>query len=229
MLVVIAIVAVLASILFSVIGKVQDRARKVSAVSDIRNVRVAILSYYNDYHKYPLNELQYNAGVLYNLGDTVYGDPGPNPGQNPRYGSADLFNILRGIADDRNNQDNKLNPSQTPYWGGGYAKNAAAPRSGIAPQDATLPNGNKIEQGALVDPWGNSYVVFIDADNNGDMTQVLGYFYSEYKYGVSTYTPGSPPFGVAICSLGPDGVFGSKVNGQSDGRLTGSDDIVSWQ
>ncbi len=221
LLIVIAIIAVLAALLFSVAGGIQNKAGKVVAVSDMRSIKVAMTAYYNDYQKYPLNDVQINA-VKYSLGDTVYGDPGTNP----LYSSADLFDILRAVPDSRYNQSNELNPNQTVYWAGGYAKNAAKPRSGITTQDVTLTNGNKIPQGSLVDPWGNCYVVFIDADKDGDMSKIIGAYYSAETI---TYAPGAPPFGIAICSLGPDGVFGSKVNGQSNGKLTGSDDITTWQ
>ncbi len=227
LLIVIVIIAVLTALLFSVAGSVQNSSKKVAAVNDMRSIKTAILTYYNDYRKYPLNDLQYNAGVVYALGDTVYGDP-----VNPKYTSADLFDILRAVADGNYNQDDHLNANGTVYWAGPYAKSATKPRSGITTQDSTSPSGNAIPKGSLVDPWGNSYVVFFDADNDGNMTQVLGYFYTEYdptKGGTSTYLSGSPPLGIAICSLGPDGVFGSKVNGQSNGHLTGSDDITTWQ
>lgn len=220
LLIVIAIIAVLAALLFPVAGAVQNRAGRVSAVSDMRSIKTAVLTYYNDYRKYPLNDLQYNAGVVYGLGDTVYGDP-----VSPKYSSADLFDILRAVSDNNYNQDNKLNPNQTVYWSGPQAKSATKPHSGITTQDSTSASGNTVPKGSLVDPWGNCYVVFFDADNNGDMTQVLGYFYTD----AGTVTVSGPPMGVLICSLGPDGVWGKKVNGQGNGHLIGSDDVTTWQ
>lgn len=224
LLIVITIIAILASIVLAVFGSVQNRARKVQAVNDMRSTNTAMISYYTDYQHYPLNSVQLLA-VANGDGDTIYGDPGPNPGQNPLYTSADLFNILRAVADNKNNQNNICNPNQTVYWSGAFAKSPTKPREGITTQDVTLPNGNKILKGSLVDPWGNCYIVFIDADKSGEVNKVVTYFYSD----AGNVKVGPPPQGVVFCSMGPDGVFGTKVNGNGNGILKGSDDIVTWQ
>ncbi len=215
LLIVIAIIAILAGIILSVFRGVQNQANKVSAVSDMRNAKVAVIGYYNDYQKYPLNTLQANAGTS-GLGDTVYGDPG---GQ---YSSADLFDILRAVADNNQNQNNVLNPSQTVYWSGEFTKSATKPRSGITTQDVTVA-GNTIPKGSFVDPWGNSYFFYFDADKDGDLSLIIGHYYQNMPVG--TVTPGRPPLGFAVSSMGPDGKVGSNGNG----ILPGSDDIVSWQ
>ncbi len=224
LLVVIAIIAVLAGILLAVFGGVQNRARKVQAASDLRSAQTAIIAYYNDYQKYPLNSVQQLA-VTNGAGDTVYGDPGPSPGSNPLYTSADLFDILRAVADSGFNQNNVLNPNQVVYWAGGFAKSATQPRSGIASQDVTLKNGNKIVKGALVDPWGNSYIFFIDANRDNDLSAIIHSFYSDVPAAVGTIKVDGPPLGIGYCCMGPDGKFGTNGNG----ILKGSDDIVSWQ
>lgn len=226
LLVVITIIAILASIILSVFGSVQNRARKVQAVNDMRNTNAAMVAYYTDYQHYPLNDVQVRA-VQNGDGDTIYGDPGPDPGNNPLYTSADLFNILRAVADNKNNPLNAHNPNQTVYWGGSFAKSATQPREGITTQDVTLANGNKILKGSLVDPWGNCYIVFIDADKSGEINKVVGYFWTD----VGTVKVSAPPLGVAFCSMGPDGVFGTKTKQKpgGDGILKGSDDIVTWQ
>ncbi len=215
LLIVIAIIAVLAGILLAVFGGVRNQAGKVQAVNDIRSTKVAVTAYYTDYQKYPLNQAQSDAGTLYNLGDTVYGDPG---GQ---YSSADLFDILRAVPDGNKNPGNLLNPNQTVYWSGGFAKSATKPRGGITTQDVTVAS-KPIPKGSLVDPWGNSYLIYFDADRDGDLSLIIGHFYNNMPVG--TVAPGRPPLGVAISSMGPDGKFGTNGNG----NLPGSDDIVSW-
>ena len=83
-------------------------------------------------------------------------------------------------------------------------------------------NGNTIPKGSLVDPWGNSYIVYIDADNDGDLSTIIA---AHYYMDAGTVKASSPPMGAAFASLGPDGQFGTKGNG----LLKNSDDIVSWQ
>lgn len=216
LLVVIGIIGVLAVILFSVASTVQNRAKKVQAISDMRSVRVAMISYYTDYRKYPLNDEQLNA-VRYQLGDTVYGDPGG------LYSSADLFDILRAVADDNHNQNNELNPTLTVYWDGPFAKSTTNPRNGITLQDYQ-DGSDTVKKGSLVDPWGNPYLVWIDADGDGDLTTLIGQYYNDVKANVNPVTPGGPPMGIEFSSLGPDGEFGTKENK----ILAGSDDVVTW-
>ncbi len=212
LLVVIVIIAVLASIALPSFSAAQNRARKVQAVNDLRNTKTAIFTYYGDYHKYPIPTAQ--IGVA----DIAYGVPG---GTNS---TADLFDILRAFDDGNVNGNNVLNPSQTVYWSGKFAASATKPREGITTQPVTV-NGNTIPKGSLVDPWGNSYLVYIDGDGDGDLTTIIAQQYAD----AGTVQASSPPLGVAFASLGPDGVFGAKVGAASNGLSKNSDDIVSWQ
>ena len=207
LLVVVSIIGVLAGILLPVMGAVQNRARKVQAVNDIRNTKTAIFAYYGDYHQYPIPQPA--------AADVAYGDASGT------YQNAVLFNILRAVDDGNNNQNNQLNVSQNVYWGGKFATNATKPREGITTQDVTV-NGNTISKGSLVDPWGNPYWIYVDGDRNGDLSAII----AAHQYtDAGTITSSSPPLGVAFASLGPDGKFGTKGNGVS----LNSDDIVSWQ
>ena len=53
------------------------------------------------------------------------------------------------------------------------------------------------------------------------LSDIVSHFCSD----VAAVKPGLPPFGFAVCSLGSDGVFGSKYNG----HLVGSDDVTTCQ
>ena len=221
LLVVIAIIAVLAGIAFPVIGKVQDRARTVQAVSDMRSIKTAVASYYVDYGKYPATDGQTGNAQAQNGNpgqDTDYGDPGGY------YTSADLFNILRAQSG-RYNLNNELNPSQTVYWSGSFAKSATAPRGGITTRDVMV-GGNSIPAGSLVDPWGNQYIVWLNVTKNGDLRQAVSSFYYDYAGDTpaNALPCGLPPLGVECASFGPDGAWGTKGNH----LLKGSDDIVTW-
>ncbi len=211
LLVVIAIIAVLMGLAFPVFQGVQDRARKVQAKNDLMQIVTAVNAYYTDYGVYPLNSGNNGGGA-----DTVYGDP------NGAYSSADLFDVLRAVPDANYNSGNQLNTRQVVYFNGNNAKDPTNPRGGIATGAATINNSNgyPIKPGSYVDPWGDEYVVFIDADYSGDIMQSLGWFYTDFSGGTSN----TLRVGVGASSLGKDGMWGSK----GDRKFAGSDDVGSW-
>jgi type II secretory pathway pseudopilin PulG len=211
MMVVILIIATLVALSIAGISAAQNAARKAQVKNDLGQIITAVKGYYSDYGSYPLNSAQIAAGV-----DTVsvYGNP------NGTYSSADLFNILRAKADttyNQYNQNNQLNPKGIVYFNGKDAGSATAPRGGFATAAATSPKGYSIKKGALVDPWGSEYIVWLDVDYNNEISSAaIGLFYNN---------PVAVPGGVAACSLGKDGKWGKN----GDKNLNGSDDIVSWQ
>lgn len=218
LLVVIAIIAVLAALLMSVFGKVQATAVKAQVAADMKSLKVAFVSYYTDYRRYPINDIQKFASENYGMEDTVYGDP------NGTYKSRDLFNILRAQDDDFFNQNDHLNANATVYWSGPFVKNPSKPVSGITTADYDT-NGYRINKGGLVDPWGHEYVVWFDIHFDGDLSAAAHWFYQDIADDSGKVHPGEPPMGFAIGSLGPDGKFGKNGNH----ILAGSDDIVTWQ
>lgn len=219
LLVVIVIIAVLVAISLPVFARVQNKARAVHAINDMRNVKIAVTSYFTDYKKYPINDPQQGgASVEGGEQDTVYGDLGG------KYSSADLFNILRAKEDDNYNKNNVLNQNKVVYWDGPLVKDPDNQRSGITVREKKV--GDKaIPKGSLVDAWGNEYVVWIDATRDGDLTKAIGWFYYEYADKNGVVNVGGPPTGYAFASLGPDGKWGTKANY----RLKNSDDIVTWE
>ena len=56
------------------------------------------------------------------------------------------------------------------------AKDPKDPKAGIARQKGVSSNGVNIEMGAWLDPWGSEYMVFIDANYDGDLN--VGLIYS---------------------------------------------------
>ena len=128
-----------------------------------------------------------------------------------------------------NNQNDQLNPRGIVFLEGRNAQNSINPVSGFAPQSATGPLGQSIPQGAFVDPWGDEYVVFIDASESGNINQALSWFYVD---------PLTVNAGVGACSLGKDRVWGSVItpppNGPNgtpvgDGKFAGSNNIATWR
>ncbi len=114
--------------------------------------------------------------------------------------NADLCNILRAVS-----EEDQLNPRRIVFLEVPPARNSSRPKSGVA------------KGGAFFDPWGNEYVVFVDGDYDHSLDKILGLFYSGGDHSLRS--------GVAAVSLGKDGNWGTG----GDGRLEGSDDVVSWQ
>lgn len=54
MLVVIAIIGILASVVFANFGEVQKKSRDAKRKSDLQNIAVALTTYYSIHHKYPV-------------------------------------------------------------------------------------------------------------------------------------------------------------------------------
>jgi len=229
LLTVIAIIAILMGLLFPALNSAKTSSRKAQARSDETSLVTACMAYNRDYGVYPLNSTNANSGSPAGGGwDTCYGDPGPHR----LYSSADLCNILRAVADTAWNTNNQLNTRQVVYFEPNIARNATNPRGGLvtASNGVTGPAGNQIPYGAFVDPWGEEYIVFLDANYDGSLsipppnepyTEAAAYwFYSN-----------SPPnsinvnSGVAAVSLGADLQWGTAGNS----IFQGSDDIASWQ
>ena len=131
--------------------------------------------------------------------------PGGEAGQDIVYSggqnsNAVLCNILRAVSD-----NDPLNPRRIVFLEVPPVKNPASPKGGVA------------QDGMFFDPWGNGYVVFVDGDYDHSLETILSKFYSGENRWLRS--------GVAAVSLGRDGKWGNE----GDGKLEGSDDVVSWQ
>ena len=223
LIVVIAIILILMGLLFPAFSGVKNSANKAVASNDIMNIVSAVKAYYTEYGKYPLLDNQVSAG---NIGyDTVYGDPG---GTYPNY---KLINVLRCQSDWVDNQNASLqNPRRIVFLEAKNAQSTTQPKGGIAAgtNPTTAPDGDSIKQGTYVDPWGNQYVIFVDANYNGtissgDTGENGGTLW--FYYGAGNPGGGVVRLSAGACSLGKDGKWGNNGNG----TWPGSDDVVSWQ
>jgi type II secretory pathway pseudopilin PulG len=212
-LVVISIIIILMGLLFPAFKGAQDQAKRAQAKNDESQIVTAVTAYYAEYGKYPLADVKQGF-------DTLYGDPGGS------YGNEDVFNVLRAIANTANAGDG-LNARKVIFFSGTVAKDPTHPRAGFAIQDATGANNTPIKQGALVDPWGNTYMIAIDGDYDGATTDYLPYADLPYEQigGRSAIR-----VGCFSASFGKDGAQGTATQGSgSDKKFKGSDDVVSWQ
>jgi prepilin-type N-terminal cleavage/methylation domain-containing protein len=107
LMVVIAIVVVLAGLLFPAVQSVLERAKKVQAKNDLTQIVTAVNAYYTEYGKYPI----------------VTDDTPPS-------NTSDLLYTLRAVASGAN-ASNATNPRQVAFLNLPDAKDSAKPRSGV--------------------------------------------------------------------------------------------------
>lgn len=221
LLVVIAIITILMGLLFPVVQTVKESARKTQAANDISQITGALKNYYVEYGMYPLTAEQVKRGQDYGY-DTVYGDP------NGTFPNDKLFDVLRNNTTGINAPDvASMNPKAISFLEIGSVKDPTNPKSGVATQAVTNSRGDKINAGAFVDPWGNQYVVFVDANYDGTITSNGigspgggGPYWFYYPY---TGT-GEIRVSAGACSIGKDGKWGTNGNGMAKG----SDDVITW-
>ena len=225
LLTVIAIISILMALLLPVLGAAKNSARKAQAHTDCSGLVVACRAYYNDYGVYPLTPNQANAGMSQNGGwDTCYGDP------NPTYDNAYLCDILRAVDETSIpgvTSQYQLNTRQVIYLEVNQVHDSSNPKGGIyfAPANgspagtpSTPYSPHKILSGSYLDPWGMEYVVFLNSNYNGNLSNAMSWgFYAAPVPVINT--------GVAACSLGMDQMWGTKGNG----LFANSDDIATWQ
>ncbi|MBA3830342.1 MAG: prepilin-type cleavage/methylation domain-containing protein [Chthoniobacterales bacterium] len=187
LLVVITIIAILIALLFPAFKGVQDQAKRTQAKNDVTQIVTAVNAFYTEYGKYP------TAATV----ETTLG-PGGSPTTNQT-----LFDPLRGVE-----AIPTLNPRQIVFISPPDVKDSASPRSGIGTTTGT---------GQFFDPWGQNYVVRIDADYNNQVANP----YSQ--------DAGAAPLqlGVIAWSFGKDGSSSATPSGKNTG--TADDDVISWQ
>ncbi|MGA3169494.1 MAG: prepilin-type N-terminal cleavage/methylation domain-containing protein [Chthoniobacteraceae bacterium] len=220
LLTVIAIIAILMGLLLPALNAAKNAAKKSAAKNDLTQLTNAVKQFYTDYGVYPIDPSK--AGVAGT--DMQYGEPGeaePN---------GDVVNVLR--ADPNNDPLSTgttplgINTREQIYLDVPYAKTTNTPKSGLASgSSGKTPNGNSIKVGDWLDPWGNEYVVCIDADYNGYVqTQFLTYNDLQYVTGVQNETGKCLQTGCIGASVGADGQLGTNGNAV----YNGSDDVLSW-
>jgi prepilin-type N-terminal cleavage/methylation domain-containing protein len=222
LLTVITIIAILMGLLFPAIGVVKDQARKAEAKAAVAGIAAAVKQYYTEYGKYPVAQA---AGATAPTADLMYGDPSLT---GTPISNEFLFNVLRNIPSTATNNAavagsnaTALNPRAIVFFEG-KAATTDAPRSGFIPSSATT------GAGSFVDPWGKQYCIAIDTDYDNQITNLP---YQDFL------TTNGPRTGVAVFSLGKDGVLGAKVSSGSTGdgyyrnatSKATSDDVITWQ
>lgn len=141
LLTVIAIIAILMGLLFPVIGKVKETARKAQAKNDAVQIVNAVKAYYTEYGKYPCAAQSGDDSLDYKAEDDAE--------------HKTLMDALR-VPDPQVTYP--LNPRKIVFLEVPAAKNATAPRGGIG------------SNGRFYDPWGGTYRIKIDSNYNNVVT-----------------------------------------------------------
>ena len=160
LLIVIVIIAILASVAFPVTALVMEQARKAEAKNEVTNLVNAIKMYELEYGKLPF---QAGEGGESDLEMDTFQD--------------NIISVLAGYNVDG------LNPRLKPFYEGKTAKNSDAekPAGGLFGSD---------EQLQLADPWGNEYFITIDSNYDNIIQDLPGSEGDDVRTKVAVWTRG---------------------------------------
>ena len=207
MLVVIAIIGILAAMLLPALAAAKTAAKKAQAKMEMGSIVTAIEGYDQDYSRYPITkEEQAAAGA----NDFTTGFV-PNPQANviwtsPHYSDDNNSNVVAILMDmtaypngnSTANANHVYNPKQVKYLN---AKLSGDPGTG------SQPLGGVDNNGIYRDPWGNPYVITMNASYNEQGTSDIFYCQRE----VSQQNAGS--------GTGYNGLFNPNANPDTDNFL----------
>jgi type II secretory pathway pseudopilin PulG len=215
LLVVISIIAVLATLVTMGASRFIENGRKVQALAQFRDFQVGMTLFESDYMKPPIPRSKRETGW-----DTIYGDPGGN------YPNQFLVSALAGEDKDY------------PYKGDNFSTREVNPRNQSYMTFPYKPEnkGGVGKDGRLYDPWGREIMVAINGMksnqggdelvdfNNGQNDRRL------HTWGLAEYTETRPnEQSFVFWSYGKDGKKGKgSPNVQTVVSLAGSDDVISW-
>ncbi|NJM55409.1 MAG: prepilin-type N-terminal cleavage/methylation domain-containing protein [Verrucomicrobiae bacterium] len=242
LLVVIAIIGVLASLLLPAITKAQGKARVAEARVTMRGIVNAVSKYKNDYQKMPTTRI--GAGDT----DVTFGWQGtgfnPATSANARGSSStgmpnnsELVAALADLIEFRNgnpttNAGHFLNPRQNVYLDFKESQgNNGNPRANVG------------LDGVYRDPWGQPYIISLDANYDG-VTRDNFYRLNNVSFGnlVGTFNPNGAADNwhvraeVIVWSYGRDGLANQNAptppppmgNGRALDDNNNRDNILSW-
>jgi len=228
LLVVIAIIGILAAMLLTGISTMKIIAQKTRASVEISQIVSAINKYEADYNRFPIARAAMNSAVVNNDDFTYGGTLQRPPGwfytvqasgtytTNNSEVMAVLLNLDSGV-----NSGNVMNTKRTPFLSAKMVSDVNAP--GVGPD------------GVYRDPWGNPYMITIDANNDGKARDAF-YQLSAVSIGninglIKTVLPNNTPVyevnsPIAVWSAGPDRMI--DTNSPAD-KGANKDNIVSWK
>lgn len=215
LLVVIVIIAVLATVTFIGVRGFVEKGRKIQAIAQFRDLELGMRMFEVDYRRPPIPTSKRDTGW-----DTIYGDPGGN------YSTQFLLAALAG--DDKD----------YPYGGENFSSQEANPRNEFylkLPLAENNRNGVGTD-GKLYDPWGSEIMVAINGmRSNNDADELVDFNDGRndrrlHTWGLAEYTDTKPKDqSFVFWSYGKDGKKGDDASGfGSIVPFAGSDDVISW-
>jgi prepilin-type N-terminal cleavage/methylation domain-containing protein len=220
LLTVIAIIAILMGLLLPALNGAKRQAQKVQAKNDLTQFVTAIKAFYTDYGAYPID-----STLAGQAKDAEYGDPAGS------VSNSDLVNVLRA---DINTSDTlssgtgtplSINTRQTVYLDVPYVKELTAPKNGLGNGKETSSFNTGGKAGVWYDPWGEPYIIVVDANYDNYCQGLTLGNYTDLSYTNDPTGVKSIQTGAIGASLGADHTYGSNNNK----TFTGSDDVLSWQ
>lgn len=215
LMVVVLIIAVLASVTLVAIRGIRDRAKKVQALAQFRDMGIGMTMFEVDYRRPPIPSSKRDTGW-----DTIYGDPGGN------YSTQFLISALAGADADY------------PYGGENFSSTEANPRkeSYIQMPLVTDNRSGVGEDGKLYDPWGREVMVAVNGmKSNNPADELVDFNEGQndrrlHTWGLAEYTDTKPrEESFVFWSYGKDGKKGNDgENYSSVVPYKNSDDVKSW-
>jgi type II secretory pathway pseudopilin PulG len=199
-MVVIAIIVILAGLLFPAVQSVLDRAKKVQAKNDLTQIVTAVNAFYTEYGRYPVNTTSGAAS------DVTFAT---NPTNDQ------LFDVLRNSATGGNSSlVATLNPRQIVFMSPPNVRDTSNPKFGIS------------SNGQYYDPWGKPYNIAVDANYNNIVAAPA---YTDLQGNYTTAADGSGDTGVRQGTISWSFGKDKQLGNNGDGKFSGSDDVISWQ
>ncbi len=222
------IIGVLAGMVFAVGPGVLRSMQKVSVRGEMQVLELAILDYYTEYGRYPVDvgvvEIAMReapaGGDGVALVDNMHGIDIVIGGEGARGHTDELMNVL--LAEPKGwNKENLMNPKKIAFLSPRPAKETpSGPRNGLG------------KDGKLYDRWGNEYRIFLDTNYDEKLSgpSVSNFDYVDYPIKDSD---GSFNLKLMILSVGEDGELGDKKKAMKNPQETeraydGSDDVALW-
>jgi len=228
LLTVIAIIAILAAMLFPALAGARKAALKKKAALQISQIVTAIEKYDSDYGRFPISTNAQIAASAANS-DFTYGTNGVanatfslinSPVLTYDANNAEVIAILMDVTNYPNGQpapanlDHRKNPMRTIFLN--------APLSGYDPSQPGQPEGGVDVNGVYRDPWGNPYVITMDLNYDENCRDA---FYSLQK--VSQVLPKGPSTGNPNGQTGYNGLLNPDAGGNTDNYLE-HDKVMVW-
>ncbi len=159
-LVVIAIIGILAGMLFPVLSKVKTKANIAKARKEMSDMKLAIEQYKSQYSILPMTSAARTAGNpdftfgTYNVGSYAVNESAVNPGAGYQANNSELLFILMAETNAVYNPNHANNPQKKVFLN--------------PPRDNQADGGPGIGPSRIwLDPWLNLYIVTVDANYDG--------------------------------------------------------------